>query len=106
MKLTKKGKEAFKLACKHYRNEPFSAADLSAISGVKIAAASLTALEKKGLLEKFPTKPVTFKIIEGAEELVGQEEDSTKKEARNANLIKAKKEKVRNPNDEPYRIHT
>ena len=98
MKLTEKGKEAFELACKHYRNEPFSAADLSAVSGIKIAAASLTALEKKGLLEKFPTKPVTFKIIEGAEELVAQEEDSTKKETRNTNLNKAKKEK----NDEFY----
>ena len=98
MKLTEKGKEAFELACKHYRNEPFSAADLSAISGIKIAAASLTALEKKGLLEKFPTKPVTFKIIEGAEELVAQEEDSTKKGGDNTNLVKAKKEK----NDEFY----
>lgn len=98
MKLTEKGKEAFELACKHYRNEAFSAADLSAASGIKIAAASLTALEKKGLLEKFPTKPVSFKIIEGAEELVGQEEDSTKKEAGNAVLAKAKKEK----NDEFY----
>lgn len=97
MKLTEKGKEAFELACKHYRNEPFSAADLSAVSGIKIAAASLTALEKKGLLEKFPTKPVTFKIIEGAEELVAQE-DSTKKGANNTNLAKAKKEK----NDEFY----
>ena len=98
MKLTEKGKQAFELACKHYRNEPFSAADLSAVSGIKIAAASLTALEKKGLLEKFPTKPVTFKIIEGAEELVGQEEDSTKKGRDNTNLAKAKKEK----NDEFY----
>lgn len=98
MKLTEKGKEAFKLACKHYRNEPFSAADLSAVSGIKIAAASLTALEKKGLLEKFPTKPVTFKIIEGAEELIEQEEDSVKKGADNTNLTKAKKEK----NDEFY----
>lgn len=98
MKLTEKGKEAFELAYKHYRNEPFSAADLSAISGIKIAAASLTALEKKGLLEKFPTKPVTFKIIEGAEELVAQEEDSTKKGADNTNLARAKKEK----NDEFY----
>ena len=98
MKLTEKGREAFELAYKHYRNEPFSAADLSAVSGIKIAAASLTALEKKGLLEKFPTKPVTFKIIEGAEELVEQEEDSTKKGADNTNLIKAKKEK----NDEFY----
>ena len=98
MKLTEKGKEAFKLACKHYRNEPFSAADLSAVSGIKIAAASLTALEKKGLLEKFPTKPVSFKIIEGAEELVGQEEDSVKKGRNNANLNKEKKKK----NDEFY----
>lgn len=98
MKLTEKGKEAFELAYKHYRNEPFSAADLSAVSGIKIAAASLTALEKKGLLEKFPTKPVTFKIIEGAEELVEQEEDSTKKGADNTNLARAKKEK----NDEFY----
>ena len=98
MKLTEKGKEAFELAYKHYRNEPFSAADLSAVSGIKIAAASLTALEKKGLLEKFPTKPVSFKIIEGAEELVAQEEDSTKKGTDNTNLAKAKKEK----NDEFY----
>ena len=98
MKLTEKGKEAFELACKHYRNEPFSAADLSAASGIKIAAASLTALEKKGLLEKFPTKPVTFKIIEGAEELVEQEEDSVKQRADNTNLARAKKEK----NDEFY----
>ena len=98
MKLTEKGKEAFEIAYKHYRNKPFSAADLSAVSGIKIAAASLTALEKKGLLEKFPTKPVSFKIIEGAEELVKQEEDSVKKEARNTNLNKAKKEK----NDEFY----
>ena len=98
MKLTEKGKEAFELAYKHYKNEPFSAADLSAVSGIKIAAASLTALEKKGLLEKFPTKPVTFKIIEGAEELVEQEEDSTKKGADNTNLARAKKEK----NDEFY----
>lgn len=98
MKLTEKGKEAFELAYKHYRNEPFSAADLSAASGIKIAAASLTALEKKGLLEKFPTKPVTFKIIEGAEELVEQEEDSTKKGTDNTNLARAKKEK----NDEFY----
>lgn len=52
MKLTEKGKQAFELACKHYRNESFSAADLSAASGIKIAAASLTALEKKWLLEK------------------------------------------------------
>lgn len=98
MKLTEKGKEAFELACKHYKNEPFSAADLSAASGIKIAAASLTALEKKGLLEKFPTKPVTFKIIEGAEELVKQEEESVKEGLDNSTLIKAKKEK----NDEFY----
>lgn len=98
MKLTEKGKEAFELACKHYKDEPFSAADLSVVSGVKIAAASLTALEKKGLLEKFPTKPVTFKIIEGAEELVEQEEIPTKKGGDNTNLAKAKKEK----NDEFY----
>ena len=98
MKLTEKGKEAFELACKHYRNESFSAADLSAVSGIKIAAASLTALEKKGLLEKFPTKPVTFKIIEGAKELIEQEEDSVKEGLDNSTLIKAKKEK----NDEFY----
>lgn len=97
MKLTEKGKEAFEIAYKHYRNEPFSAADLSDASGIKIAAASLTALEKKGLLEKFPTKPVTFKIIEGAEELVEQE-DSVKEGLDNSTLIKAKKEK----NDEFY----
>ena len=98
MKLTEKGKEAFELACKHYRNEPFSAADLSAVSGIKIAAASLTAQDDKRVLDTFPTKPVSFKIIEGAEELVEQEEDSTKKGADNTNLAKAKKEK----NDEFY----
>lgn len=50
MKLTEKGKEAFELACKHYRNEPFSAADLSAVSGIKIAAASLTTKERVGIV--------------------------------------------------------
>lgn len=97
MKLTEKGKQAFDLACEYFANEAFSAADLSAKSGEKIAPASLTALEKKGLLEKFPTKPVTFKIIDGAKELV-ETEGEVKKGCDNDNLRRAKKVK----NDEFY----
>lgn len=97
MKLTEKGKQAFDLACEYFANEAFSAADLSAKSGEKIAAASLNALEKKGLLEKFATKPVTFKIIDGAKELV-ETEGEVKKGCDNENLGKAKKAK----NDEFY----
>lgn len=69
MKLTEKGKIAFDYACEFFPNECFSAADLSEKSGEKIAAASLTALVGKGLMEKFATKPVTYKLIEGAKEL-------------------------------------
>ena len=97
MKLTEKGKQAFDLAYEYFANEAFSAADLSAKSGEKIAPASLTALEKKGLLEKFATKPVTFKIIDGAKELV-ETEGEVKKGCDNDNLRRAKKVK----NDEFY----
>ena len=97
MKLTEKGKQAFDLAYEYFANEAFSAADLSAKSGEKIAPASLTALEKKGLLEKFATKPVTFKIIDGAKELV-ETEGEIKKGCDNGNLLREKKEK----NDEFY----
>ena len=92
MKLTEKGKQAFDLACEYFTNETFSAADLSAKSGEKIAAASLSALEKKGLLEKFATKPVTFRIIDGAKELV-ETEGEVKKGCDNNGLINAKKQK-------------
>ena len=97
MKLTEKGKQAFDLACEYFANGAFSAADLSAKSGEKIAAASLSALEKKGLLEKFATKPVTFRLIEGAKELV-ESEGEVKKGPDNNGLINAKKQK----NDEFY----
>ena len=92
MKLTEKGKQAFDLAYEYFANEAFSAADLSAKSGEKIAPASLTALEKKGLLEKFATKPVTFKIVDGAKELV-ETEGEVKKGCDNNGLINAKKQK-------------
>ena len=97
MKLTEKGKQAFDLACEYFADATFSAADLSSKSGEKVVAASLTALEKKGLLEKFATKPVTFKIIDGAKELV-ETESEVKKGCDNDNLRKAKRVK----NDEFY----
>lgn len=97
MKLTEKGKQAFDFACEYFENKNFSAADLSAACGEKIAAASLSALEKKGLLEKFDTKPVTFRLVQGAIELVAAEGE-VKKGCDNNNLIKAKKQK----NDEFY----
>jgi hypothetical protein len=92
MKLTEKSKIAFDLACEYFFDKVFCAADLSAVSGTKVAAASLTALEKKGLFEKFPTKPVTFKLVEGAKELI-ENEAEVKKGCDNGQLIKAKKEK-------------
>lgn len=97
MKLTEKSKQAFDLACEYFADAAFSAADLSAKSGEKVAAASLTALEKKGLLEKFATKPVTFRLVEGAKELV-ESEGEVKKGPDNNGLINAKKQK----NDEFY----
>ena len=97
MVLTEKGKIAFDIACEYFENKTFSASDLSTAGGVKVAAASLTALEKKGLLEKFQTKPVTFKLVDGAKELV-ENEAEVKKGCDNKNLGRAKKAK----NDEFY----
>lgn len=42
MKLTEKGKQAFELACKYYKNEPFSAAKVSNVSLNSVSTAKQT----------------------------------------------------------------
>ena len=95
--LTEKGQYAFNAALEHFRNGSFSAAELSAAVGEKIVAATLNGIANKGYLIKEEGSPVKFHFIDNLEELLNEEEE-TSKGCDNSNLVKAKKVK----NDEFY----
>ena len=76
--LTEKGKNALNLAIKFFENKAFSAADLSQVSGEKIAAATLTAVANHGYLIKKNTKPVTYELIKNASQIFTLEKDEGK----------------------------
>lgn len=89
--LTEKGRNALNLAFKFFEKETFSAADLSRVSGEKIAAATLTAVANQGFLVKNNTKPVTYTLIENAKELFALSNEG--RGCDNSNLIQAKEAK-------------
>ena len=95
--LTEKGQYAFNAALEYFRNSSFSAAELSAAVGEKIVAATLNGIANKGYLIKEEGSPVKFHFIDNLEELLSEEEE-TSKGCDNSNLVKAKKVK----NDEFY----
>ena len=95
--LTEKGQYAFNAALEHFKNESFSAAELSAAVGEKIVAATLNGIANRGYLVKEGGSPVKFHFVDNLEELIAEEEE-TAKGCDNSNLVKAKKVK----NDEFY----
>ena len=63
MALTEKGYNAARLIQQHYPQGRFSAADLSAKANETIVAATLNAVAKNGVLNRFETSPITFELI-------------------------------------------
>lgn len=63
MALTEKGYNAARLIQQHYPKGRFSAADLTAKSGESIVAATLNAVAKNGVLNRYETSPITFELI-------------------------------------------
>ena len=91
--LTEKGQYALKLALKHFKTGKFSAADLSTVSGEKIAAATLNGIVNHGYMMKETGSPVRFYLVENIDELLENEEEKPKKGCDNSNLHKAKRKK-------------
>ena len=91
--LTEKGQYAFKLALKYFKTGKFSAADLSTVSGEKIAAATLNGIVNHGYMMKEAGSPVRFYFVENIDELLENEEENLKKGCDNSNLHKAKRKK-------------
>lgn len=90
---TEKGQNAFDLALKHFRHEVFSAADLSAVNGEKIAAATLNGIVNRGYMYKIPGTPVMFGFVENVDELIAMDAAASKKGCTNAKGNDAKKAK-------------
>lgn len=95
MKLTEKGTIAFTAALEHYSNEPFTAASLSAKSGISISAATLNGIANQGLMTRLGGSPVKFKLVPNAKDLYNKTCESR---PANENLRKAQTAK----NDEFY----
>ena len=94
MVLTEKGRQALDYIQEYFPENEFCAKDLSEASEIKIAPATLTALAKRGCLEKIGGSPVKFKFNNNFND--DSEEKSSG--ATNISLHKAKKMK----NDEFY----
>lgn len=99
MALTEKGYNAVQLIQQYYPTGKFSASELSKKSGEKIVAATLNAVAKNGILNRYETTPITFELNSeiDIETLVF----STKKKAGNDNLHNALKVK----NDEFFTFY-
>ena len=95
MKLTEKGTIAFAAALEHCPNEPFTAASLSAKSGISISAATLNSIANQGLMTRLSGSPVKFKLVPNARDLYNKTRESR---SANENLHKAQTAK----NDEFY----
>ena len=100
MALTEKGYNAARLIQQYYPSGKFSAADLTAKSGETIVAATLNAVAKNGVLNRYETSPITFELIPeiNIEELAPT---SKKRVANNDNLHNALKVK----NDEFFTFY-
>jgi hypothetical protein len=95
MSLTEKGRVAFDYARKYFPEGWFSAAELSAKCGEKIAAATLNGIVNRGYMEKMAGTPVKFALVDDIDGLVISEEPAG---CDNTNLTRAKRVK----NDEFY----
>lgn len=99
MALTEKGQFALKSICTYFRNEPFTAVNLSNAAGEKIHAASLTALVNHGYLERLGGSPVQYQLIEGIDDVLNTQISSR---ATNTALRRAAKTK----DDEFYTLYS
>lgn len=95
--LTEKGQFAFNTALQHFKTQKFSAADLTAVSGEKVSAASLNAIVNKGYMLKEAGSPVKFYFVDNID-MILELEKNAKGGLDNSTLLKAKKEQ----NDEFY----
>lgn len=100
MALTEKGYNAARLIQQYYPNGKFSAADLTAKSGQTIVAATLNAVAKNGVLNRYETSPITFELIPGIN-IESLAPIGKKKTAGNDNLHNALKTK----NDEFFTFY-
>ncbi len=98
MALTEKGMSALGHIKTHFPTGAFSAADLSAACGEKIAAATLNGVANNGYLNKLGGSPVQFEMIDDIEDILNAELENKPKGMTKATLEKAKKQK----NDEFY----
>lgn len=100
MALTEKGKNAVQLIQQHYPQGRFSAADLSAKAGQTIVAATLNAVAKNGVLNRYETSPITFELVPDID-IEALFHTTKKKTAGNDNLHNALKAK----NDEFFTFY-
>lgn len=100
MALTEKGYNAARLIQQHYPQGRFSAADLSSKANETIVAATLNAVAKNGVLNRFETSPITFELIPGVD-IEALAPSAKKKNAGNDNLHNALKAK----NDEFFTFY-
>lgn len=100
MALTEKGYNAARLIQQHYPQGRFSAADLSSKANETIVAATLNAVAKNGVLNRFETSPITFELIPGIN-IEALAPSAKKKSAGNDNLHNALKAK----NDEFFTFY-
>lgn len=100
MNLTEKGLVAFGHARKHFPTGWFSAAELSAACGEKIAAATLNGIVSRGYMEKEAGTPVKFKFVDDIDNINVGTNINTK--SGNSNLHKALKQK----DDEFYTFYS
>lgn len=87
---TEKGQYAFDIALKHFKHRMFSAADLSAVAGEKIAAATLNGIVNRGYMIKEAGTPVKFGFVEDIDDLIAMDAADEKKGPTNAKGNQAK----------------
>lgn len=100
MALTEKGQYALTKIKEFFPTGQFSAKDLSDACGEKIVAATLNAVAKNGVLNRFETSPITFELISGVN-IETLASSVKKKSAGNENLHNALKAK----NDEFFTLY-
>lgn len=100
MALTEKGYNAARLIQQHYPKGRFSAADLTTKSGESVVAATLNAVAKNGVLNRYETSPITFELIPEVD-IEALAPSVKKKTAGNDNLHNALKAK----NDEFFTFY-
>lgn len=90
MKLTEKGAIAFAVALEHCPSESFTAASLSAKSGVSISAATLNGVVNQGLMTRLGGSPVKFKLAPNARDLYNKMREGrpANENLRNAQIAK------------------